>query len=232
MMFGILCMMSRLKELVFKLSNYLVGLLALVCLYAIFQIKFDFAFWICSSERACDYNEIIMNLSYSYLAGYLFFLLTVTLPHLKMRAKVKKALEGKVNQIATNYWACIESVVPFPMGLTRNQTKEDVVMMFKEASSLQLCRLSSVGVNVSVAEYIKTKQKENKKIATELLEYKSWLSSETIAQIEIIRNANLMSVVISMTNPVLQESLDNEGSRGVLASEVYDIWEVAKGIKV
>ena len=232
MMFGILCMMSRLKELVFKLSNYLVGLLALVCLYAIFQIKFDFAFWICSSERACDYNEIIMNLSYSYLAGYLFFLLTVTLPHLKMRAKVKKALEGKVNQIATNYWACIESVVPFPMGLTRNQTKEDVVMMFKEASSLQLCRLSSVGVNVSVAEYIKTKQKENKKIATELLEYKSWLSSETIAQIEKIRNANLMSVVISMTNPVLQESLDNEGSRGVLASEVYDIWEVAKGIKV
>ena len=231
-MFGILCMMSRLKELVFKLSNYLVGLLALVCLYAIFQIKFDFAFWICSSERACDYNEIIMNLSYSYLAGYLFFLLTVTLPHLKMRAKVKKALEGKVNQIATNYWACIESVVPFPMGLTRNQTKEDVVMMFKEASSLQLCRLSSVGVNVSVAEYIKTKQKENKKIATELLEYKSWLSSETIAQIEKIRNANLMSVVISMTNPVLQESLDNEGSRGVLASEVYDIWEVAKGIKV
>lgn len=232
MMFGILCMMSRLKELVFKLSNYLVGLLALVCLYAIFQIKFDFAFWICSSERACDYNEIIMNLSYSYLAGYLFFLLTVTLPHLKMRAKVKKALEGKVNQIATNYWACIESVVPFPMGLTRNQTKEDVVMMFKEASSLQLCRLSSVGVNVSVAEYIKTKQKENKKIATELLEYKSWLSSETIAQIEKIRNANLMSVVISMTNPVLQEALDNEGSRGVLASEVYDMWEVAKGIMV
>ena len=149
-----------------------------------------------------------------------------------MRAKVKKALEGKVNQIATNYWACIESVVPFPMGLTRNQTKEDVVMMFKEASSLQLCRLSSVGVNVSVAEYIKTKQKENKKIATELLEYKSWLSSETIAQIEKIRNANLMSVVISMTNPVLQKALDNEGSRGVLASEVYDMWEVAKGIKV
>lgn len=224
--------MSRLKELVFKLSNYLVGLLALVCLYAIFQIKFDFAFWICSSERACDYNEILMNLSYSYLAGYLFFLLTVTLPHLKMRAKVKKALEGKVNQIATNYWACIESVVPFPKGLTRNQTKEDVVMMFKEASSLQLCRLSSVGINVSVAEYIKAKHKENKELATELLEYKSWLSSETIAQIEKIRNANLMSVVISMTNPVLQESLDNEGSRGVLASEVYDMWEVAKGIKV
>ena len=41
-----------------------------------------------------------------------------------------------------------------------------------------------------------------------------------------------MSVVISMSNPVLQESLDNEGSRGVLAGEVYDMWEVAKGIKV
>lgn len=224
--------MKKIGSWLLKYSDYYVGAIALICLYAIFQIKFDFAFWLGRSENADKWNEIITNVSYSYLAGFIFFLLTVTLPHVKMRAKVKKALEGKVNQIATNYWACIESVVPFPKGLTRNQTKEDVVMMFKEASSLQLCRLSSVGINVSVAEYIKAKHKENKELATELLEYKSWLSSETIAQIEKIRNANLMSVVISMTNPVLQESLDNEGSRGVLASEVYDMWEVAKGIKV
>lgn len=224
--------MKKIGSWLLKYSDYYVGAIALICLYAIFQIKFDFAFWLGRSENADKWNEIITNVSYSYLAGFIFFLLTVTLPHLKMRAKVKKALEGKVNQIATNYWACIESVVPFPKGLTRNQTKEDVVMMFKEASSLQLCRLSSVGINVSVAEYIKAKHKENKELATELLEYKLWLSSETIAQIEKIRNANLMSVVISMTNPVLQESLDNEGSRGVLASEVYDMWEVAKGIKV
>jgi len=224
--------MKKIGSWLLKYSDYYVGAIALICLYAIFQIKFDFAFWLGRSENADKWNEIITNVSNSYLAGFIFFLLTVTLPHVKMRAKVKKALEGKVNQIATNYWACIESVVPFPKGLTRNQTKEDVVMMFKEASSLQLCRLSSVGINVSVAEYIKAKHKENKELATELLEYKSWLSSETIAQIEKIRNANLMSVVISMTNPVLQESLDNEGSRGVLASEVYDMWEVAKGIKV
>lgn len=219
-------------KLLFKVSDYLVGFIALGCLYAIFQIKFDFAFCMGYSDKAEAWNEIIANLSYSYLAGFIFFLLTVTLPHEKMKAKVKKALEEKVKQIATNYWACIESVVPFPKGLTRNQTKENVVMMFKEASSLQLCRLSSVGINVSVAEYIKAKHKENKELATELLEYKSWLSSETIAQIEKIRNANLMSVVISMTNPVLQESLDNEGSRGVLGNEVYEMWEVAKGIKV
>lgn len=225
-------MMIRMKEFFFRISDYLVCIIALVCLYAIFQIKFDFAFWIGYCERTDECNEIILNLSYSYLAGFIFFLLTVTLPHVKMRAKVKKALEGKVNQIATNYWTCIESVVPFPKGLTRNQTKEDVVMMFKEASSLQLCRFSSVGINISVAEYIKARHKENKALATELLEYKSWLSSDTIAQIEKIRNANLMSVVISMTNPLLQESLDNKGSRGVLASEVYDMWEVAKKIKV
>ena len=35
-----------------------------------------------------------------------------------------------------------------------------------------------------------------------------------------------------MAQCILQESLDNEGSSGVLAGEVYDMWEVAKGIKV
>lgn len=215
-----------------KYSDQYVFAIAGICLYAIFQIKFNFAFWIGYSEKAEAWNEIITNLSYSYLAGFIFYLLTVTLPHKKMKIKVKDALEGKVNQIVTNYWTCIESVVPFPKGLTRNLMKEDVVRMFKEASSLQLCRLSCVGINISVAEYIKAKQKENKELTTELLEYKSWLSSETIAQIENIRNANLMSVVINMTTPALQESLDNEGSRGVLGSEVYDMWKMAKGIKV
>ena len=105
---------SKLLGWLLKYSDWYIWTIALACLYAILQIKLDFAFWIGNSERADAYNEILTNLSYSYLAGFIFFLLTVTLPHWKMKTKVRKALEGKANAIRSNYKACVESVVPFP----------------------------------------------------------------------------------------------------------------------
>lgn len=75
--------MKRLGQWLFKYSDYYVMAIALICLYAIFQIKFDFAFWFGCSKKAEAWNEIITNLSYSYLAGFIFYLLTVTLPHKK-----------------------------------------------------------------------------------------------------------------------------------------------------
>ena len=223
--------MKKLRNWILYYSDYYVGVIAFICLYAVLQIKFGFAFWIGGSNHSSEINEVITNLSYSYLAGYIFFLLTVTLPHWKMRSKVKMALQGKANIISTNCWACIESVIPLPNALERNKSKDEVIALFKTASSKQLCRLSGIGIKVSVAEYIKAKHEENKKMATELLEYKQWLSSATIAQIEKIRNSNLSSIVISMTNPFLQDALDNEGSMGTLANEVYDLWVIAKSIE-
>lgn len=79
--------MSMFAGWLLKYSDWYVWALALACLYAILQIKLDFAFWIVNNDRADVYNEIIVNLSYSYLAGFIFFLLTVTLPHRKMRTE-------------------------------------------------------------------------------------------------------------------------------------------------
>lgn len=64
-----------------------------------------------------------------------------------------------------------------------------------------------------------------------MLEYKPWLSSETVAQIEEIRNSNLPAVIISLTQSIGKDQLDNEDGRGMLAGEVYDLWTLAKNIK-
>ena len=102
--------MSKFPGWLLKYSDWYVWAIALVCLYAILQIKLNFAFWIGNSVKADAYNEIITSLSYSYLAGFIFYLLTVTLPHKKMKGKVKVALDSKLNTIRSNYKACVESV--------------------------------------------------------------------------------------------------------------------------
>jgi hypothetical protein len=85
--------------------------------------------------------------------------------------------------------------------------------------------------DISVVDYIRLKHQENVIRAAELLEYKPWLSSETAAQIEEIRNSNLPAVIISLTQSIGKDQLDNEDGRGMLAGEMYDLWTLAKNIK-
>lgn len=219
--------MQKIKELLLRYSSTYVNVIALLCLYAIFQIKFDFAYWVGDSFYAEDINDTITNLSYSYMAGYIFYLLTVSLPYVKMKSKTKKALDSKISTIINNYNACLESVVPFPNPLKKDLTKEEAKNLFRAVPYMNPCRLSSIGQNVSIATYIKIKHEENQKLATQLLEYKPWLSSTTIAEIENIRNSSLSNIIIALTHTLL----DKEDSRETLASEVYDLWDQSKQIR-
>jgi len=228
--------MKSMEQWLLKYSDYYVMAIALICLYAIFQIKFNFAFWMGYSEKADAWNEIITNLSYSYLAGFIFYLLTVTLPHKKMKGKVKVALDSKLNMIRSNYKACVESVYhplkAMSLDITLDITKDEAIANFKEVSFYQKCKMGYFqDKDISVVDYIRLKHQENVIRAAELLEYKPWLSSETVAQIEEIRNSNLPAVIISLTQSIGKDQLDNEDGRGMLAGEVYDLWTLAKNIK-
>lgn len=223
--------MKSIEQWLLKYSDYYVMAIALICLYAIFQIKFNFAFWMGYSEKADAWNEIITNLSYSYLAGFIFYLLTVTLPHKKMKGKVKVALDSKLNMIRSNYKACVESVYHPLKAMSLDITKDEAIANFKEVSFYQKCKMGYFqDKDISVVDYIRLKHQENVIRAAELLEYKPWLSSETVAQIEEIRNSNLPAVIISLTH-IGKDQLDNEDGRGMLAGEVYDLWTLAKNIK-
>jgi hypothetical protein len=224
--------MKSIEQWLLKYSDYYVMAIALICLYAIFQIKFNFAFWMGYSEKADAWNEIITNLSYSYLAGFIFYLLTVTLPHKKMKGKVKVALDSKLNMIRSNYKACVESVYHPLKAMSLDITKDEAIANFKEVSFYQKCKIGYFqDKDISVVDYIRLKHQENVIRAAELLEYKPWLSSETVAQIEEIRNSNLPAVIISLTQSIGKDQLDNEDGRGMLAGEVYDLWTLAKNIK-
>lgn len=224
--------MKSIGQWLLKYSDYYVMAIALICLYAIFQIKFNFAFWMGYSEKADAWNEIITNLSYSYLAGFIFYLLTVTLPHKKMKGKVKVALDSKLNMIRSNYKACVESVYHPLKAMSLDITKDEAVADFKAVSFYQKCKMGYFqDKDISVVDYIRLKHQENVIRAAELLEYKPWLSSETVAQIEEIRNSNLPAVIISLTQSIGKDQLDNEDGRGMLAGEVYDLWTLAKNIK-
>ena len=220
------------KDRILKHSDIWVSLLAVICLYAIFQIKFDFAFFIGTSKKADAINEIITNLSYSYLAGYIFYFLTVTLPNWKMKSKLKSALFGKIKTIESKYRACLESVVQLPETLSEAPTQEEIKELFKQKSYMDSCRLAKVGEKMTIASYIKESHEESVRLATQLLEYKPWLSSDAIAQIEKVRNSDLSKVIIAITIPKLVAFLDNEDTREKLGIQVFGLWSIIRNVEL
>lgn len=221
--------LKQIVERLYGYSNYYVFLLTIICLYAIIQIKLECAFWIGRSDKADSINDILLNLAYSYLAALIFYIFTSVFPYLSMRYRCKNALREKVRLIVSNYKACAESVVPFPQNLPNNISKECLIEIFQGKSYMDLCRLHILGLKIPVIEYIRVKHKENMVIASEILDYKTWLSSDMIVNVEIIRNSQLTAIINSLTAPSLKDSMaEDKQCRKMLAEAVFELWSISK----
>lgn len=225
--------MDKCKNWLCSHSSLCVCLIFVICIYALLQIKFELFFWLRYSDNAEPINDLILNLSYSYIAACIFYFLTVKLPYWDMKEKCKTSLKKKMRLIESNYKACAESVLPFPKNLPNDVSKEGLVSIFKAISYFELCRLHILGYKNSVIDYISIKHKENRNLAKDLLEYKAWLNSETIVEIEKIRNSDLSAIINSLNAPTLKDNMaKDEGCRKMLAEAVYDIWSVSKNLDV
>ena len=78
------------------------GICAL-CLYAVIQIRLGCLWYIGSIEKADAVNSILEGLSYSYIAAYLFYLLTVFLPSKRRRKKLLPMIRERVHDIGVRH---------------------------------------------------------------------------------------------------------------------------------
>jgi len=82
-----------------KRLDWIVLGVCILCLYAVIQIRLG-CFWNFGSiENADAVNSIIEGLSYSYIAAYFFYLLTVFLPSRRRRKKIFPIIKERVHEI-------------------------------------------------------------------------------------------------------------------------------------
>lgn len=81
-----------------RLDRIVLGVCVL-CLYAVIQIRLGCFWYFGSIENAEAVNSIIEGLSYSYIAAYLFYLLTVFLPTRRRRKKIAPVIKERVHEI-------------------------------------------------------------------------------------------------------------------------------------
>ena len=82
-----------------KWLDWIVLGICALCLYAVIQIRLGCLWYIGSIENAEAVNSIIEGLSYSYIAAYLFYLLTSYLPERRRKMKLYVVIKDRVHKI-------------------------------------------------------------------------------------------------------------------------------------
>jgi len=72
--------------------NILLLSVALFCLFIVIYINFNWSFLGLTSNNAESFNDIYKGLSFSFIAAYLFYLLTVYFPYLSSKKKYENVL--------------------------------------------------------------------------------------------------------------------------------------------
>jgi len=210
-----------------KVIHIVVWIVGTIALYTILQVKLGIAWTIGAINNADDVNEVLVNLSYSYLAALLFYLLTDRIPFLLNRFQLKPVINNLFKDIQTKYLACGKS--PFSL-LQYNQieiTKDSVVQQFSQTSFNDHCALYDAGVHLTILEYIQRAHQENTKTIGNILQaYKEYIDVEQLDLLEQLRNPEVGSTLVAFS--INSQNLDIPTEREKLAELVYRQIELSR----
>lgn len=178
-----------------RVINGCLVILTLLCLYAIANIKLG-CFWsIGIAENYVEINEIIINLSYSYIAGIVVYLLTIVLPVYFEKKRLQPIINEKIGDIGI---MLTNMMVGFPAATAINSPDisdiDGCKKLLKSADWNTNNLLPIYGRNNKLCQtFYFDFENIQTEIANFILCYKPQLTTTQLLYLEKIRNASFMS---------------------------------------
>ena len=119
-----------------KWTDFLFVTAILLCFWIILAVGLD-----CSSLKIpCNYdsktigniNTVLLNLSYSYIAGCIFYFLSVTFPRYKARKIIRKGIEIKMQSIQKTLYDILQCFSEGTQHSTKDCSKENIRNIFSK----------------------------------------------------------------------------------------------------
>lgn len=206
-----------------KLISVFIIIIALLCIYSIGYIELDWFWHMGVSENYYKINKIIVNLSYSYLAGLIFYMLTSYVPYIVKRNKMLVTISKKIERIIAGLNESAKSVFPIQDYNNLNLTEENLVQQFSSVSISTHCNntYAYCVYNISVLNYLKSQRDSIIKIIDGILVYKEYLSANQLETIENIKDYNYFALLNAFSLSI--PGIDNASGREILAKELFKV---------
>lgn len=167
----------------------------LVSLYIIGSAGLEVLPGIGSSSNAKNLNNVMLNLSYSYFAGVIFYFFFSYLPQFIQRRKIQPIIDGKVLSIKNQAAAFINSFNMYPINDNMiNRIKDSEISKLFGGDNLNRSSYYSaiLGLNMSNADYINLTRDKIIRSVEDILFYKEYLSYQQILILEQIKESKFL----------------------------------------
>jgi hypothetical protein len=136
-------------------------------------------------EESDKLNTVLLNLSYSFLAGLIFFAMVTYFPYRQRLKKIRPAITLKINSIHTRMSSCVEALQPSGKN-NINITEPDLIKLLKNTPSI---------TNTTTIQHLIGQRNEINKVVKDLIDYKEYLSDKQLVLLEKIREATYFSML-------------------------------------
>ena len=180
-------------------------------------------------------NRVLLNLSYSYLAGYLFYLLVTEIPYRQRKTRFSKILSKKYDNLKTQIESHIQAFDTKEYyhldGITREELSSIVIQR-------DLCDntfyANECGISQPIIRYINKSKEIILEICYEILNvYKDYLHDSQIETIEnIIHSAYFNLIDFKETDKLTpkNKAMFNYDKKS-LSDSLYEVIEFARKLK-
>lgn len=193
--------------------------LTLISIYAIFCIGLNIFPTISDISNSDNINRVLLNLSYSYIAGCIFYLLVTYFPYRSTKNKLKPAINIKIKNIGDKTLDIAQCFSSSNIG-SLDEIKEQILIEYVSSKSIySICSQHyTLGINLNILEYVISQREDIKKSVDELLHYKEYMPERKIMLLEIIRESNFF---YQLNLFFLNNNIDNVNVRTKLAKELF-----------
>jgi len=190
------CIIKFFKSTTLKHIDILLNSLVVICLCIVVYVNFEISIIGFPSTYAKAFNNLYANISYSFLAGYIFYLLTIKLPNAIKKDKASVFLKEKYNIIHCNILEVLKNY-SYNKDII-SISKEEYEKLFKDKSVFEEgIRYNSQFKKRLVIDSYDNLAKEIIKTIPDILIHKEYLSFDVVTELEKMRNSKLADNVVA-----------------------------------
>lgn len=205
-----------------RLVNILLAFVTLVCIYTIVYVGFGYGWPIGASENYERINTVMLNLSYSYMAGLIFYLFTSTLPHLVRSKKYEPIIREKEANIYGRLIGCAKAAYS-PNEDDVAYDKDTLVAKFENHMMSEPCYYQIYSLN----KYLQLQRSNITEVINGLLVYADYIQPDELEMLEQIKDSQFFSQI-----SVFQwAEMDTSEQRKKTGELLYDLIQLTSKFK-
>jgi len=206
----------------------------LISLYIIFCVGLDWFWTIGNSPNADKINLVLINLSYSYIAGFIFYILVSDLPYRLKIEKLKPVIKSKINDLYNQINACAQTFETEEINnIIEDLTLEELTMKINNNDMYNNSFYATMfGLQRNNFEFLNDTKENVFNIIDSLLRYKEYMKTEQVLTTEKIKDSDFFQLVkVYQDTPNTRSFYSNPQFKNALANDLYEVIKFVKKLK-